>query len=144
MDRLWKRPLRQDVLFRTPEALQEALCEYFQWADDNPIETEVLGWFQGVATRETVEHPRAYTIGGILAFLGINGRTWADWKDARPDLLPVIDWAYEVVREQKFTHAMVGVFNAGLTARDLGLSEKVDTTAKATVQVVMQGDDANL
>lgn len=46
-NQFWKRRSKhgRDKLFKTPDVLWEAACEYFQWCDDNPLLEERLYQF---------------------------------------------------------------------------------------------------
>src|SRR5436305_886802 len=67
-------------IFATAEELYDRCVEYFEWAVDNPIQTEEIGWYQGEAYRETIDHPRAFTIAGLCAHAGIQRQLWYDWR----------------------------------------------------------------
>lgn len=113
-------------LYENGSDLAEDLAEYFEWCLDNPIEENVVGWYQGDATDHTVTHARAMTIKGACAYLGLQTQLWNEWKRERPDLKPALEWAEAIMYEQKFTGAAAGLFNANIIARDLGLAEHTE------------------
>ena len=140
---LWKlRKQPGKRKFETTQQLFEALCDYFQWVEDNPIQEEIIGWYQGEATHEIVTHPRAMTCAGACLHMGIAQCTWQEWRTQRPEYAEVMDWAYDVMFEQKFTHAAAGQMNATIIARDLGLVDKQERSGSMTV--TLNGDDAKL
>ncbi len=120
--------------FATPEELVEACIRYFQWADANAIEEQQL--FSSAkfgVIKATKAHKRPYTHEGLLLFIGIHFNTWYNWSNPfhkmyRPDLAPVIEHVRNIIYEQKFTGAAVGLFNANLVARSLNLVERHDVT----------------
>lgn len=118
-------------IMESPEKLYEACLEYFKYIEENPLQSEKVGFSKGRVQRAIVTHPRAMTIWGISCFLGIVSSTWYDWRKNREDLKPVIAWAEEVIREQKFSAAAAGLLNANIISRELGLADKqiVDVTA---------------
>jgi hypothetical protein len=116
--------------FETGEELVESIIEYFEWANDNPIEKDNVGWYEGVATHETTYCIRALTIAGCCAFLGVDKQCWSEWKRERDDLKPALVWAEGIMYEQKFSGAAAGVLNANIIARDLGLAEKTDHSSE--------------
>lgn len=142
-NQLWKlRKQPGKRKFESADELYAALCEYFQWIEENPILEEIVGWYQGVANVETVAHPRAMTVAGICLHIGVAQCTWQEWRTIRPEYAEVMDWAYDVMFEQKFTHAAAGQMNPTIIARDLGLVDKQERTGAVTV--TLNGDDAKL
>jgi hypothetical protein len=62
-------------------------------------------------------------------YTGIPGSTWRHWRQTRPDLLAVIQWAEQNIRDQKFGGAAINQFNANIISRDLGLVDRQDVTS---------------
>lgn len=144
-NKLWalaERPQGAPKLFETPEALIEKIVEYFEWAHANPIMKTVVGWYEGQPCEHDVAHARALTMRGLAAYIGIHSNTWALWRRERPDLEPVIDWADNVMFDQKFTGAAAGLFTPSIIARDLGLADKSEVSTAMTVNI--SDGDANL
>lgn len=117
----------RELEYKTPEELQPGVLGYFEWCDKNP-------WYKNEAIKsgervgEIVQIPtaRPYTIGGLAIYLGISIKTWKLYCQ-REDFIPITTYAEETCRTQKFEGAAVGVFNANIIARDLGLSDKQET-----------------
>lgn len=111
------------LTFETPRHVWEAACEYFTWVKANPILTLEKASSDGMA--HTIEIPKArpMTIGGLCVFLGMSPQTWANYRD-RAEFLEVISAIEQVMRAQKFEGAAVGLFNANIISRDLGLADK--------------------
>lgn len=116
-------------LVKSAEHLVEEAIAYFQWADENPHEEEVVGWYQGDASTHGSKKLRALTIAGLCAFLGTSRREWLRWKQERPDLVPAIEWCETIMWEMKFSAAAAGLLNANIVSRDLGLAEVSDHTS---------------
>ncbi len=57
--------------FESPEALWAACCEYFEWADDNPLWEGKVFSYQGEIIKANVPKMRAMTISGLCTFLDI-------------------------------------------------------------------------
>jgi hypothetical protein len=114
-------------IFETPEALQEACSEYFEWVEANPLWEDKIISFQGVATHVDVAKMRAMTINGLCIFLDIGRRSWDDYR-VRQDFSPVCEQAEQTIREQKFTGAAADLLNPAIIARDLGLADKTELT----------------
>lgn len=127
------------LIFETPEDLQEACFQYFDWVDDNPLwEMKVFG--SGLKAK--LPHPRAMTIDGLCVFLGVARMTWDNYRD-RDAFKEVCDLAESIMKDQKFAGAAAGLFNAAIIARDLGLSEKVDHKQDVQITVVDTYGDEN-
>jgi len=121
--------------FTDPEVLWAACVEYFEWVEENPLWEMKAFAYQGIVTQEPVAKMRAMTIGGLCVFLDIDGTTWRDWKETRPDLSPIITRVEAVIRNQKFTGAAADLLNANIIARDLGLVDKQDVDVNGTLKV---------
>ena len=112
-------------IFTDPEQLWHQACKYFQWCDDNPLKEEKLF---GTGYRGKISLKRAYTMKGLCFFIGIGESTWNDYKN-KPDykdFSAVIEAIEQAVYTQKFEGAAVGLFNANIIARDLGLADKLE------------------
>lgn len=118
----------RNPIFKTPEDLWDAACQYFEWVEANPLWEDRLVTFQGTATHEPVAKMRAMTISGLCIFLDIARRTWDEYRE-RPDFLPVVTRAEEIIRDQKFAGAAADLLNPNIIARDLGLADKTDLTS---------------
>lgn len=136
-------------LFATPEDLWKAAVKYFQWAEDNPLVEEKIFHSQGEITKDTVTHPRTFTLAGFYVHANITEASWYDYK-RRPEYSWVIERIQKAMFEQKFSGAASGFFNATIIARDLGLKEqqeidqnvKSDVTVKADVKQITAEMDA--
>lgn len=116
----------RDKTFATPEELWGKACEYFQWCDEHPIIQK--DWVGKDADEVEREKPVPYTLDGLCFYLGITDDTLRNYgKEKGYELyFGVYTRIMQVVRAQKFTGAAVGLFNASIIARDLGLSEKTE------------------
>lgn len=112
-------------LFKTPEDLWEACCEYFQWVEDNPLWESKLFSFQGEVHEGTAPKMRAMTMNGLCLFLDISIQTWADYR-SREDFIEVVSRVESVIYDQKFSGAAADLLNPNIIARDLGLKDKTD------------------
>lgn len=124
----------RDKIFSTPECLWLACCEYFQWVEDNPLIEMKPFAFQGDVTQEPVPKMRAMTINGLCIFLGIDQKTWSNYKnnEGYEDFFPIITQAESVIYEQKFTAAAADLLNANIISRELGLADKARIDHQST------------
>ncbi|MCK4786850.1 MAG: DNA-packaging protein [Desulfobacteraceae bacterium] len=127
----------RDKLFATSELLWDAACEYFQWCDDNPwIKTETKERSSGKDIT-TAPSSRPYTISGLCLYLDCNiqylSQFKADLPENEEDFSLVITRIEQTIYTQKFEGAAVGVFNANIIARDLGLKDASTSEVTGTV-----------
>ena len=125
-------------IFETPEQLWDACLQYFQWNLDNPIITKEVVKYQGEATLADVPKMRAMTTSGLCIYLGIGTSTWNDYSkrnDKTKDYSVVTTRAEEIIYNQKFSGAAAEQLNPNIIARDLGLVDKQDVTAKVKANV---------
>jgi len=129
-NQFWKARAKhgRDKIFSTPNQLWNAACEYFQWAEDNPLQKAII--YQGVVTGQE-DLLRAMTISGLCIFLSVNNDYLTDFKDnldldekQGKDFSRVIKNIYEIIKTQKFEGASAGLLNPNIIARDLGLTDK--------------------
>lgn len=118
----------RDRLFKTPELLWEAACQYFEWCDQHPWHrTDYKG---KDAIHVTIPTARPYTLSGLCIYLGCNTQYFAQFKASLPkeekDFSLVITRIEQTIFTQKLEGAAVGAFNANIIARDLGLTDKKD------------------
>jgi len=127
----------RNPIFHDAAELWDAACEYFQWVEDNHIEDEQLFAYQGVVTVHQAKKVRPMTIQGLCLFLDISDETWANYAK-NDDFFGIVEQIKRVIYEQKFAGATVGIFNANIIARELGLADKTEAPkqqAEVTVTI---------
>lgn len=140
-------------IFETPDILWEASCEYFEWAQNNPLIETVHDKLKENGVGDNlimVELPkmRALTIQGLCIFLGINSKYFNDFEDSlkenpNKDFSDVITRIKEIIYTQKFEGAAAGMLNPNIIARDLGLSDKKELDVKGGLNVPNLPDIGN-
>ena len=106
--------------FASPDEFLDAVTAYFEWSDGNPvIQQKVFG----TGLKMNVEHARPLTIASACVHMGMHHSTWATYRE-RDDFKETIYMVESIMTEQKFAGAAVGIFNANIIARDLGLADK--------------------
>ena len=118
----------RDKLFKTPDLLWNAACEYFQWCEDNPIEAQDN---KGTKNVNTVKFNRPFTVKGFCLYCDATEHWYYEFKKALSnekdkDFLYICRKIEDIVYNQKFEGAAIGIYNANIIARDLGLSENVN------------------
>lgn len=111
-------------LFESPELLRAAVLEYFEFIRANPLMETKVGFSYGAAVTHETPRVRAMTNRGLALFIGVTHKTLIEWKNTRPDLKPVIEWAEDCIWNQKFEAASAGLLNANIISRELGLADK--------------------
>ena len=109
--------------FETPEALEAACYEYFQWIEDNPLRAAELVKYQGKSKVKMIPVMRAMTESGLCIYLDISSESWRNYK-SNSDYVEVTSKVVDVIYNQKFAGAAAGLLNANIIARDLGLTDK--------------------
>ncbi len=121
----------RDKLFATPELLWEAACEYFEWCQENPwMKSEAIK--SGEMAGQVMEVPteRPMTLHALCLYLDCSLGYFRTFKlTCSEDFLAVIEKIEKTIYTQKFEGASVGVFNANIIARDLGLKDHSDVTS---------------
>jgi len=142
-NQFWKARSKhgRSKIFSTPGKLWGAACEYFQWAEDNPLQKDII--YQGEVTGQE-SLLRAMTISGLCIFLSVNSDYLTDFKDnldlkkkQGKDFSRVIKNIYEIIKTQKFEGASAGLLNPNIIARDLGLTDKKELSGSAENPLTM-------
>jgi hypothetical protein len=129
----------REKIIKTPEELWGLACDYFKWCDDNPIisyEPIRTGKEAGKLLNFPLGKP--YTWEGFDDYLFSQNviasiENYKDNKDNRyKDFVGIVTRIRNVIYSQKFEGAAVGVFNANIIARDLGLVDKTENKNKNT------------
>lgn len=150
-NQFWKQRSKhgRDKLFTSPELLWEAACEYFQWCDENPWETkQTVTKTNGKEVREAPTS-RPYSLSGLCLYLNANQWWWHQFKAGLDDkddkdFSHIISRIEDIIETQQFEGATVGVFNANIISRKLGLADKQqqEITGKLTgLQIVVNNQE---
>ena len=129
----------RNPIFANPDVLWEACTEYFNWVEENPLWEAKVTQYQGVPVDMPAPKMRAMTISGLCLFLDIGDTTWADYRK-KDDFSWVTKKAEQIIYNQKFAGASADLLNANIIARDLGLADKQDITARTQVNFNMAFD----
>lgn len=129
-NQFWKLRAKhgRDKLFETPELLWAAACEYFEWAENNPLyETKAFA-YQGVIITEELPKMRAMTLSQLCFYLNCNEAYFRTFKNQLPanevDFNTVIKDIEQIIYNQKFQGASADLLNANIISRELGLVDK--------------------
>jgi len=109
----------------TPQTLAEGAYNYFNETIKNPLIQNVtltVGYKQGQTIKQELQRP--FTIEGLCNYLGIAKSNFLAYETRGADFQNVIIQIRQIIYQQKFEGAAVGLFNPNIIARDLGLIEK--------------------
>lgn len=125
----YKKKRGRPPKFKTAKELAQAFEDYKAFVDANPF--EIVTEFKGERSVRHVPHP--YTLCGFMVFIDSMSE-WCDWKrrvkERGEDFVGVLTRIETEVRDQQVNGGMAGVYNANLTARLNGLTDKKDVTSK--------------
>lgn len=120
--------------YATAMELAKVADEYFEWCDDNPIETssrKLVGAEQSAKSGNKAKSDetkftakRAYTLDGFCLYAGISN--WTKYKKDHAedeDFVRLLYAIEQTIRDQQVTGALVGLFNANIVARLNGLAD---------------------
>jgi len=116
----------RELIFSNPTVLIDAVGEYFEKIEESPwYKNEAIKGGDAAGTIVKIPTVQPYTLKGLCHFLDIDFTTWLDYKE-RPEFKAAIEKVEDFIYNHKFIGATVGVFNANIIARDLGLVDKKD------------------
>lgn len=99
-------------IFKTPQELLDQACDYFEWSEKNKI---------------IDDHGRARTrplsLRQLSLFLNISNTTWYNMKK-NPEFEFTCEQIESWIFSQQANGAALGIFNANLISRILGLEER--------------------
>lgn len=127
----------------TPEQLIEQFSLYLDDLRSNPIEVETDYKRQSNqgskdSQRRAVKYPRPPKITDFICrWLGMSQQAWYQLpsrKTRGDDYRKVIDSITQYCFDVKYDGAMVGIYNAAIVTRELGLGENVKVTNKVITE----------
>ena len=125
----YKKKRGRPPKFKTAKELAKAFEDYKDFVDTNPY--EIVTIYKGEECVRMVQHP--YTLCGFMVFVD-SGREWKDFarytRERNEEFCALITRIETEVREHQVGGGMTGQYNANLTARLNGLTDKKDVTSK--------------
>lgn len=107
----------------TPEALEAKFEEYVEWAKSNPLKKQVAS--KAGPMDLGIQQP--LTIVAFCVFAGISRETFYTYED-KPEFSDIIARARATIEANQLTGAMAGIYDAGIVARVLQLTDRHDVT----------------
>lgn len=120
----------RDRIFESADNLLQKINEYFEEVEERTIDKpEMLKSGDLAGTQVTLRVDDFPTKEELATFLGFaKWESLKNYKEYGLDFLEVITWAETVMYNWKFKMTSIGVLNANIIARDLGLADKQDLT----------------
>jgi hypothetical protein len=128
--------------YDNPQDLYIAGLEYFKWATETPIEKKELikgGAMAGM--QGSIDVPRPWSVTAMRRFIGLGVKSYNQYKsgDGYEAFHPVIEFFEDCIHTQKFENAVVGIYNANLVSRDLGLTDKSESKQEINIKAQIIG-----
>lgn len=122
--------------FKTPDEMWNKAVDYFEWASNKYIlQDKAYKMKDGPQSGDRIEHDfiahrRPFTIEGLCAFLNIGSSTWYGYGDEAkyPEYSDTFKKITDIMFEQKFSGAAVGIYNGNIITRILNLSDSQNIT----------------
>lgn len=129
------RKIGQPKKLQSSKKLWEFFCIYFEWAKSNPIQKEdFIKSGEMAGTKIKVDLERPLTWAGFEAMLRDKNiiAKMEDYKANKEgrysEYTEVISRIDGIMWEDKYAGASVGIYNANIISRDLGLIDKVQNS----------------
>lgn len=135
-----KKKNRRPKKISEPEILYSLFLEYKDWCKANPRKENMPDY--KAATSFAVDRERPMTWDGFEVWLFDQGiiKRLDDYranKEGRyTEFADIISRIDKIIRTDKFEGATVGIYNHNIIARDLGLIDKSETSAKVDVSAL--------
>ena len=120
----------RNKIFENADNLLLKINEYFDEVEDMTIDKpEMIKGGDLAGTQVNLKIDDFPTKEELATFLGFaKWESLKNYKEYSPDFLEVITWAETQIYNWKFKMTSIGVLNANIIARDLGLADKQDLT----------------
>lgn len=133
-------PSKPPRKYASADDLWDDVVGYFRWAESHPMGIAETKTFRDDSWVQIRPVPRPFTLHSLCTFLGITTVIWRRWANPhdplhRPDLVSAIARAEEIIRSQKLEGALIGLYDAKLTSRLLGLSDHIDVSNNVTIKI---------
>lgn len=128
----------RETLFGSPQNLETAAYEYFEWADNTPLKKEEKEQVDGnIKKKKTQILVRPYSLRGLCLYLGCSHGYFHNFKSKIPkneedrteiqkDYMEIIERIEDIIYTQKRDGAVMGLFKENIIARELGLKEHTE------------------
>ena len=131
----WLKKVGKPKNLKNPKQLMSAAIEYFEWCDEHPFKKQdFLKGGELAGTKIELDVMRPYTWQGLEMWLRDKGLLAklddyrSNKRDAYSEFADALGHIEKIIIDQKYSGAASGFFNPMLISRDLGLTEKSEST----------------
>jgi len=112
-------------MYETPEDLLVAAECYFEWVEANPLyKYDVIKSGDRAGEELKIALPRPFTEIAMCHYMELTMQSYHTTYKENEVFSDVTTHLSNCIRNQKYEGAAVGLFNANIIARDLGLTDK--------------------
>ncbi|MCK5015614.1 MAG: hypothetical protein KAS32_00965 [Candidatus Peribacteraceae bacterium] len=115
--------------YSNADELWKDCIEYFEFMEENKYEFQDN---KGTKNVNTIKLSRPYTVYSLCLYLDISRDTWGRWRKDN-DLSYIVRKVDDIIYNQKFEGAVMGVYQQNIIIRDLGLKDETKTESSITV-----------
>lgn len=127
---------RAPIVDYTPAELRNKAIDYFDYMRGKVWNrTEAIRSGDNAGMLYEVPTSCPLDLKGFLLFAGIGLRTWGRYAENEA-FLSVCEWVMMIIETQNFEGAMVGAYNANLTARRHRIAEHTETAATVKLEAI--------
>lgn len=123
----------KDAIFKTPQAMYDAACEYFTWCENNPVEQIEVHNVGGKIRKVKTYKRRVFLVTGLCIYFGTNEKYFYNFKNNKmctPEFTEVIRMIEDTIRTQKHTMGYSGEAPANIVTLDLGMRQGIDVQSE--------------
>ena len=143
----WRAKVGAPKKIPTPEILWEVACKYFEMRDESPwLQQDFIKGGEQAGKIIHMEKAVPYTWMGLEDYLREHGYAArlddyrANKNNSYTEYSYILTHISQIIQDQKFTGAAVGAFNPMIISRDLGLTEKTQSTIVQEQPLFPEGD----
>jgi hypothetical protein len=125
----------------TPEQVMNLVVKYFEWAENNAIKAGETASFQGRVYQDTIDKPRVFTWTALMLFCSFSSTAIVKWRKT-PGFDVVMEFADQVIKEQKYQLAANGMVNSGMIAKELGIDKGDTINVSASAEAEANTEEA--
>ncbi|CAJ28400.1 terminase small subunit [Yersinia phage PY100] len=129
---IWRQVrIGRPPIWDSPLDMWHEACKYFEWCTENPILEDDVKTDNGSLVHIVRHKPRIMNKWGLCTFLNVDYKTFKGYEK-KTEFLPVIEQIESIIASQSYEGAAVGMFNANLVSRYMGLADNQNVQQDVT------------
>lgn len=131
-NQLWRKAINsfgtrgEEPMIKSEQQLLDEAAGYFNDLDINPFME--AGIYGKDAVKKELPKMRPPTIKGLCCWIGINERTWREWRERRDDLKDAIEFIQQIIWTMKFEGTASGFLHHAIIIREMGMADTQQLT----------------